>query len=299
MKIRYSDKRKVFNVHTDGIPYISFEMFDRLGVPNLYSTRYKSYDSILEEGVEGLRTVVMKTDDVDEAAPVVHASRDRLARQIGSSLDRECITDQEHTSYVFVAREEDLGPVWPGRLPRRRQFVDGIVTDVPEALLTAYGGDCPMIYIIDPVRRAVGLVHVGWKGTLGRIPAIAVDNMILHFGCNPADMYAAIGPGICRDCYEMGNEVYAAFASEWSRSDAEIIMSRYPAFDNNGSPLPGGRYHLDLRAANRLTLIRAGIPREHIELSNVCTRCNSDIFYSYRAGRMENEQVAMLVNDFR
>lgn len=298
MKLTYSDKRKVFNIHTDGIPFLSFDMLDKLGVPNMFTTRYESYDEESGSGVTGLRTCVMDSDDQQEAPLLVITNRDRLANQLGSSIDREYITDQKHTNYVNVVTEAELGPMWPEEKPLHRQYVDGMVTDIPDVLLTVFGGDCPPVYIADPVRKAIGLVHAGWKGTLARIPEVAVANMVLRFGCDPADMYAAVGPGICRDCYEMGNEIYDAFAEKWSPEEADIILSKYPAVDADGRDIPGGKYHLDLREANRMTLLRAGIPADHIEISNVCTRCNSDHFYSYRAHRLENEQAAMMVNRF-
>ena len=299
MKLKYSDDRKVFNIHTDGIPCLSFDMFDRLGVPNLFTTRYISYDEAGGAGVKGLRCAVMKTEAVEEASPVCRANRDILAHQLGSSLDMELVTDQKHTNYVHVATcDEDLGVATVGTFSLHRQFVDGIVTDIPDALLTVFGGDCPPVYIVDPKRKAAGLVHAGWKGTLGKIPQVAIAQMTVKFGCDPADMYAAIGPGVCRDCYEMGDEVYDAFADQWSREDADLILSRYPAKDAEGNEIPGGKYHLDLREANRLTLLRAGVPADHIAVSNVCTMCNVDTFYSYRGRALENEQVAMLVNRF-
>ena len=204
MRIKYSNENRIFSLHTDGIPYLSFDMLDSLGVPNLYTTRFLSYDSETGTGAEGLRVAVMNDETVEEASPVVRGNRDRLARQLGSSLDRECITDQKHTNYVHVAASGDLGL---REKPLHMQYVDGVVTDIPEAVLTVFGADCPSVYIADPVRKAIGLVHAGWKGTLGRIPEVAVANMVVRFGCDPADMYAAIGPGICRDCYEMGDGV--------------------------------------------------------------------------------------------
>lgn len=300
MKLKYSDDRHVFNIHTEGIPYLSFDMLDGLGIPNLFSTRYISYDEESGTGVKGLRSAVMKTERVEEASPVCRANRDILAHQLGSSLEMELVTDQKHTNYVHVATcEEDLGIATVGSFALHRQYVDGIVTDIPDALLTVFGGDCPPVYIVDPKRKAAGLVHAGWKGTLGKIPQVAIAQMTVKFGCDPADMYAAIGPGVCRDCYEMGDEVYDAFAEQWSRGDADRILSRYPAKDADGNEIPGGKYHLDLREANRLTLQRAGVPADHIAVSNVCTMCNVDTFYSYRGRALENEQVAMLVNRFR
>ena len=299
MKLKYSDDRKVFSIHTEGIPCLSFDLLDSLGVPNLFTTRYISYDEASGTGVKGLRCAVMKTESVEEASPVCRANRDRLARQLGSSIEMELVTDQKHTNYVHVAIcEEDLGVATVGSFALHRQYVDGIVTDIPDALLTVFGGDCPPVYIVDPKRRAVGLVHAGWKGTLGKIPQVAIAQMTVKFGCDPADMYAAIGPGVCRDCYEMGDEVYDAFAAQWSREDADLILSRYPAKDAAGNDIPGGKYHLDLREANKMTLLRAGVPADHIAVSNVCTMCNVDTFYSYRGRALENEQVAMLVNRF-
>ena len=299
MKLKYSDDRKVFSIHTEGIPCLSFDLLDSLGVPNLFTTRYISYDEASGTGVKGLRCAVMKTESVEEASPVCRANRDRLARQLGSSIEMELVTDQKHTNYVHVAIcEEDLGVATVGSFALHRQYVDGIFTDIPDALLTVFGGDCPSVYIVDPKRRAVGLVHAGWKGTLGKIPQVAIAQMTVKFGCDPADMYAAIGPGVCRDCYEMGDEVYDAFAAQWSRRDADLILSRYPAKDAAGNDIPGGKYHLDLREANRMTLLRAGVPADHIAVSNVCTMCNVDTFYSYRGRALENEQVAMLVNRF-
>ena len=296
--IRYSDDNRIFNIHTDGIPHLSVDLLDSLGVPNLFTTRFISYDPETGTGQKGLRLAVMKDEEIAEASPVCRKNRDILARQLGSSISMECITDQKHTNYVHTASREDLGIPTVGNFALHRHYVDGVVTDIPDVLLTAFGGDCPPVYIADPVRKAIGLVRAGWRGTLGRIPLVAVANMVVRFGCDPSDMYAAVGPGICRDCYEMGDEVYDLFAGEWSEAEAEKIFSKYPARDAQGRDIPGGKYHLDLREANRMSLLKAGIPADHISVSNICTRCNSDTFYSYRSGHMENEQVAMMVNRF-
>lgn len=286
MKLRYSNQKKIFNVHTAQIPYLSVAMLDELGVPNLYSTRFRSFDQARGEGEAGLRVVVMKHEDANEAAPEVFKNRDALARQIGSSIEYESITDQMHTNCVYVVTEQDLGPILRTEKPSHRKNIDGLVTDLPDVLLTAFGGDCPPVYLADPARGAVGLVHAGWRGTLGRIPAKAIERMAAQFGSDPRNLYTAIGPGICADCYEMGDEVYELFGQQWGSAAADRILRRYP----------DGKYHLDLREANRTTLLEAGVREERIAVSNVCTMCNADIFYSYRAHRMENEQVAMIVN---
>ena len=298
MKIRYSNQKKIFNTHTDRIPYLSVVMLDELGVPNLYSTRFHSYDEHRGEGEEGLRVVVMSHEDIKEAAPVVFKTRDALARQLGSSIEQESITDQTHTNHVYVVTKDDLGPILRTEKPEHRRNIDGVVTNLPDVLLTGFGADCPPVYLADPVAGAVGLVHAGWKGTLGRIPSEAICLMSARFGSDPRDIYAAIGPGICEACYEMGDEVYEQFSDQWGRAAADRIFRRRPAFAEDGEEIPGGKHHLDLREANRMTLLEAGLREDRIAVSNVCTMCNADYFYSYRAHRMENEQVAMIVNRF-
>ena len=94
--IRYSDDNRIFNIHTDGIPHLSVDLLDSLGVPNLFTTRFISYDPETGTGQKGLRLAVMKDEEIAEASPVCRKNRDILARQLGSSISMECITDQKH-----------------------------------------------------------------------------------------------------------------------------------------------------------------------------------------------------------
>lgn len=286
MKIKYSDNRTVFNINEEtsrGIPYVSFRMLDDLGVPHLYTSRYQNCDLKTGTGEQGLRTMAMKHENKEEVWPNAVRNLSILAEQIGTDAEHLVLTRQLHTAIVKSVDADDLG------VDKERfadDAVDGLVTNVPGACLVAYGADCPSVYLVDPCHHAIGLVHAGWKGTFGRIPDVAIKMMEEKYGSRPQDMYAAIGPSICESCYEMGDEIYDRLASEWSRADADALMKRHE----------NGKYHLDLWKANRMTLERAGIPAEHIAVTNICTCCNADTFYSYRAGRMENEQVAMLVN---
>ncbi len=293
MKIIYANNNKIFNKNYENIPFLSFDMLDKLGFPNAYTSRYSSYDETTGEGSTGLRLARMKTETREECLPIIRGNMEILAESLGTSLDKSCITNQKHTNHVLAVKEEDLGF---GRQDLHLQNIDGLVTDVPKAMLVAYGGDCPPVYIVDPTKNVIGLVHAGWKGTLSKIPEVAIATMHVKYGCDPKDMYAAIGPSICEDCYEMGDEIYEEFCLSWGQENTDSLMKRHPAMDKDGNEIKGGKYHLDLWEANKMTLINAGIPEEHIEVTNVCTMCNSDIFYSYRAGKMENEQQAILVN---
>lgn len=314
LEIKFSDNRKVFNWHGGNgeIPFLSFNMLDELGVPNAYTTRYKSYDDVTGTGEKGIRVAYMQGEDVQEARNVISVNLGTLAEQLGSDLEHVCVTNQKHTANVRLikadAGDSSIGAAAGNEIDGlgywnsvvKSEPIDGLVTNVPGACLAVYGADCPSVYIVDRTKNAIALVHAGWKGTLGKIPKVAIEMMVKEFGCNPSDMYAAIGPSICENCYEMGDEVYDAFALEWGTSDADAILHRYPlganASEADAVQYPDGKYHLDLWKANLLTLERCGIPRAQIEVTNICTCCNVNEFYSYRARHMENEQVAMLVN---
>lgn len=154
------------------------------------------------------------------------------------------------------------------------EHVDALITNEPGCGLTMNFADCTPIFLVDPVRHAIGLGHAGWKGTVVDLPGAMVRAMQQQFGSNPADLLAGIGPCISWANYEVDeplvSEVQATF-SEW-----DTLLKR-PSLNGNG------RYHFDLPEANRQRLIQAGV--RHIECSGLCTADRTDLFFSHRAER--------------
>jgi len=143
---------------------------------------------------------------------------------------------------------------------------DALLEDTPGAVVAVKTADCIPILLVDERQRAVAAVHAGWRGTVARIAPLAVEAMHARFGTMPQDLHAAIGPGIGKCCYEVGPEVAVRFGGQ-------------------------GRAHIDLAAASREQLIAAGVMPEHIYVSNLCTKCRSEEFHSFRregeaAGRL-------------
>ena len=143
---------------------------------------------------------------------------------------------------------------------------DALIENTPGAVVAVRTADCVPILLVDERRRAVAAVHAGWRGTVAGIAARAVDAMRERFGTEPADLHAAIGPAIGKCCYEVGPEVAAQFGAH-------------------------GRAHIDLAAANRDRLLKAGVTAERVYASNLCTICGPVDFHSFRrdkeaAGRM-------------
>lgn len=172
---------------------------------------------------------------------------------------------------------------------------DGMVTDVPGILLGILTADCLPVILVDRKRRAVGVFHAGWRGTVKRIVEKGVGEMHRWFGTDPGDLKAAIGPGIRGCCYEIGPEVRSAFEAQFSygsslfreTKEQNEVHERYPLFFLTArapghSELPK-KIFLDLAEANRRQLIHAGVPAKNISDIGLCTFCRKDLFFSHRA----------------
>lgn len=172
---------------------------------------------------------------------------------------------------------------------------DGLITNTPGVLLAIQTADCLPVILVDTKHQAIGVFHAGWRGTVQRIVEKGVGEMRKHFGTKPRDIQAAIGPGIYGCCYEVGEEVRTKFEMQFDYADtlfrevkdSDPVREKYPllfltARAPGHSDLPK-RIFLDLVEANRRQLIAAGVPKKNIDASSLCTNCNNDQLFSYRA----------------
>ncbi len=172
---------------------------------------------------------------------------------------------------------------------------DGLVTDTPRLLLAVQTADCLPVLLVDPKRKAVGALHAGWRGTLARIVEKGVGAMRLHFGSEPEDLRAAIGPGIASCCYAVGEEVRDRFHAQFAYAgdlfrevtESDPVRERYPLLFMTarapGHSDAGRTIYLDLREANRRQLLDAGLSKANITALDFCTACRTDLFFSHRA----------------
>jgi polyphenol oxidase len=172
---------------------------------------------------------------------------------------------------------------------------DGLITSTPGLLLAIQTADCIPVIVVDAKRRAVGVFHAGWRGTVKRIVEKGVGEMVRCFGSRPRDMKAAIGPGIQGCCYEVGEEVKTKFESQFAYAaglfrevkDSDPVHEKYPLlFLTARAPGHGElppKIFLDLVEANRQQLIAAGVPKKGIDASPLCTNCHPEQLFSYRA----------------
>ena len=195
----------------------------------------------------------------------------RMGIVIGFETKDLVLSDQTHTTNVRLVTEADRGKGFD----RERDYtdVDGLITDTPGLMLVTIYADCVPLYFVDPVHKAVGLSHSGWKGTVHRIGKVTLERMKEAFGTRPEDVQAAIGPSICQDCYEVSEDVAQAFMDEFADQLDDRLVYR------KGN----GKYQLNLWNANERILLEAGIRPEHLSITNICTCCNHELLFSHRA----------------
>jgi YfiH family protein len=208
---------------------------------------------------DGLNLSVSVADDDAN----VYENRRRAFGLYGRDTDTVVHAHLVHGNDVARVTSADYG-TWV-------EHVDALITDEPGCALTMNYADCTPIFLYDPVRKAIGLGHAGWKGAVVDLPGAMVRAMAREFGSRPADLLAGVGPSISWAAYEVDEplvgEVKASFA-EWER------YLRKPTGKENG------RFHFDLPVANRARLAAAGVQK--IELAGLCTAERTDLFFSHR-----------------
>lgn len=249
----------------EGVTYLTYPEFDRLPrFVHAFSTRLGG----VSEGIYSSMNLSFTRGDKDEA---VRENYRRLADAVGFKMEDIVTSDQTHTANVRVITEEDRGNGITK--PRPYTDVDGMVTNVPGLVLATFYADCVPLYFVDPVHRAIGLSHSGWRGTAAKIGKVTVEKMNEEYGTDPKDIYSAIGPSICQKCYEVSEDVILEFQKSFEK---KYWDSLFYIKEN-------GKYQLNLWEANRLIMLEAGIKEEHISMPGICTCCNPEFLFSHRA----------------
>lgn len=263
-KIKGQDR--VLEIEDKSVPLLYFPILENTGiVEHCFTTRAGG----VSEGIFDSLNLSFSRGD-DESA--VMENYDRLAAALDTRKEQFVCTDQTHTTNVIRVGKEDCGY----GVTRQKPYtdVDGLVTDEPGVVLSTFFADCVPLYFVDTVNRAIGLSHSGWRGTVGRMGQRTLEKMATEFGTNPKDIVAAVGPSICQDCYEVSEDVAEEFIKEFSGHADEILI-------NKGN----GKYQLDLWKTNEIVLIEAGVKKENIAVTNICTCCNPDVLFSHRASK--------------
>lgn len=251
------------------LPLLQFRKINETGmVSHCFTTRLGG----VSEGMFASLNLSFTRGDEERK---VAANYGRIADFLGITLDQIVTSDQTHTTNVIRVGKADGGN--GVTKPRPYTDVDGLITDEPGVALATFYADCVPLYFVDPVHRAIGLSHSGWRGTVERMGKCTVEAMHREFGTEPAHVIAAIGPSICGACYEVGEDVAVPFSKAFEGMEEEILAEKGP--DGDGNP----KYLLNLWRANEIVLREAGILPENIITTDICTCCNPQLLFSHRA----------------
>ncbi len=246
-----------------GPVYYSFPSFDRLPfVRHGFSTRL---GGVSRDPYATMNLSFTRGDDVD----AVRENFDLFCRGLGLEAENVVVSAQEHHTNLYCATAADRGR----GVTRERGYsdIDGLLTNEPGVVLCTQYADCVPLFFVDPVRKVVATSHAGWKGTAARIGKVTVEHMKQEYGCHPEDILAGIGPSIGPCCFEVDKPVADAFTALEESGDDAVRRRK------------DEKYDVDLWEINRRILLNAGITAEHITVTDLCTRCHPDVFWSHRA----------------
>lgn len=263
--VRTGEKSVLEEKEINGVKYLSFPALEKTGmVRHLFSTRAGG----VSEGIFSSMNLSFTRGDDNEH--VLENFR-RIAGVLGCRPEDFICSDQTHTTNVRVTGRQDAGK----GVIREKDYtdVDGLITNEPGVVLATFYADCVPLYFVDPVKRAIGLSHSGWRGTVNRMGAKTIQMMQETYGSNPADLVTAIGPSICMSCYEVGSEVAEEFFQAFPKKEEqrEILQKK-----------ENGKYLLNLWKANYFIMLDAGVKEENISVTDVCTCCNGEVLFSHR-----------------
>ncbi len=271
----YKSQEHIFNEKRVGeVLYLTYPLLESTEiVKHGFSTRVGG----VSEGVCSTMNLSFSRGDDENA---VRENFRRMAKTLDVEENCFVFSHQTHTTNVRKVTLEDKGKGLTR--PLDYQDVDGLVTNVPGLCLSTFYADCVPLYFVDPVRRAIGLSHSGWRGTVGKIGAVTVGKMQEEYGSNPEDIIAAIGPSICQECYEVSEDVIVEFQNNFDKKHWNELSYKKE----------NGKYQLNLWKANEIVLAEAGILKEHIAVTNLCTCCNYETLFSHRASQGKRGNLA-------
>ncbi len=255
-----------YTISTGILPMVESPLFQReTGLQHGFSTRK---GGVSKEHLASLNL----SFSVEDAKENVLENFRRIGERFGKTPEDFVLSKQSHETKVLKVGRKDRGK----GITKDRDYegIDALITDEKGIILSCFSADCVPILFYDPVHKAVGACHSGWRGTKGKILQNVVEEMRQHFSSNPAEILVAIGPSICKEQYVVSEDLALSFLED------------YPDLgEDTASPIQRiskDKFQLDLWDLNRRIALNCGIKEEHISISGYCTMENPELFFSHR-----------------
>lgn len=255
-----------YTISTGILPMVESPLFQReTGLQHGFSTRK---GGVSKEHLASLNL----SFSVEDAKENVLENFRRIGECFGKTPEDFVLSKQSHETKVLKVGTKDRGK----GITKDRDYegIDALITDEEGIILSCFSADCVPILFYDPIHKAVGACHSGWRGTKGKILRNVVEEMRKHFSSNPAEILIAIGPSICKEQYVVSEDLALSFLED------------YPDLgEDSSSPIQRiskDKFQLDLWDLNRRIALDCGIKEEHISISGYCTMENPELFFSHR-----------------
>ena len=255
-----------YKISTGLLPMVESPLFQReTGLQHGFSTRK---GGVSKEHLSSLNL----SFSVEDAKENVLENFRRIGERFGKTPEDFVLSKQSHETKVLKVGTKDRGK----GITKNRDYegIDALITDEKGLILSCFSADCVPILFYDPIHKAVGACHSGWRGTKGKILLNVVEEMRKHFSSNPADILIAIGPSISKEQYIVSEDLGLSFLED------------YPDLgEDSSSPIQRiskDKFQLDLWDLNRRIALDSGIREEHISISGYCTMENPELFFSHR-----------------
>ncbi len=252
----------------NNVVFYSFSEFDKLGIKNCFSTKHGG----VSEGEFTSMNLGRNRGDNEEN---VDKNYDLICEAVGLNRDKLVGGNQTHSNNVKVVTSENIGVSIPNN--------DGLITNEKGLVLVTAHADCVPVFFYDRVKEVVAMVHSGWRSTLSNISKSTLDTMKAEFGSNPQDILVGVGASICYDCFEVEKDVLDMFLNEYDFAKG--------LYKEKGQ----GKYLIDLKKIIQNQLVIEGVLENNIDITDVCTMCTEDMFFSHRLhGTKRGSQMAFI-----
>lgn len=265
-KLQYSNQNHSTCIREkNGVTWLTFPLLEKARLIHGFTTRLGGVSKGDCTSMNLSFTRGDREEDVRENYRII-------GEALGINMNRAVLSHQVHKTEIYIVQKEDEGR---GVNPEKEKLfeIDGLMTKEKGIPLVTFFADCVPLLFFDPIEKVIAASHSGWRGTVEKIGAKTVEKLEKEMGCRRENILAVIGPSICQECYEVSEDVAKEFENAFSREEyEEMILDK-----------KNGKYQLDLWKANECILLAAGIKKENLAVTDLCTCCNPEFLFSHRA----------------
>lgn len=259
----FNFKSKVMDLNENkGVYYLTYKRLSEIDfIMHAFTTRIGG----VSEGIYESMNMSFEHDDKNKVTENYKIFCDAA----GFKFEDLVASSQDHHTFVRVCTEKEKG-IGIYR-DKDIESVDALITNVPSVTLVTYYADCTPLFFVDTKKKAIGLAHAGWRGTVNKIAENVINKMKENYGTESEDLVCAIGPAISKCCYEVDKTCADNFY-KLNLDDSKFVF-----------PRNDGKFMIDLLETNKQIMLSCGVKEENITVSDLCTKCNSDLLWSHRA----------------